>query len=113
MPDAKICELLGKVFAFVEDHPDDGIERLKAFLETGDKLLFSTEDVMELTGWSRAHIIRLCNRGDLPHIPGNPHKFMYQPLVESLHKLMVGGEYGRRKCRIKPKRTLKRKENDL
>jgi len=91
------CKVIAKVVNFLEEYPDEGIARIEAFLNTGNKLLISTDDVASLTGWSKAHVIRLCKQGDLPHIPGNPHKFMYGPLIDSLHKLMVGGEYGRRK----------------
>jgi len=107
-----VYEIVGKVVGFLDKNPENGRERLERFLESGDKLLFSTEDVMDMTGWSRAHIIRLCRRGDLPHIPGNPHKFLYQPLVDSLHRLLVGGEYGRKKSRIKAGGSLSHTKKD-
>lgn len=109
MLDAQTCRIIGKVFSFLNENPEDGIERLETFLDGDRQVLFSTEDVMEMTGWSRCYVIRLCKRGDLPHIPGNPHKFMYGPLMEGLRKLLVGGEYGRRKSKIKPRGTLSRK----
>jgi len=107
------CKIIGKVFGFLNENPDNGIERLESFLEGGSRVLYSTEDVMAMTGWSRAHIIRLCKRGDIPHIPGNPHKFMYGPLIEGLRRLMVGGEYGRRKSKLKAHGTLARAKKDF
>lgn len=113
IPNNNVCKTIGKVFSFLNENPQDGIERLENFLTSGSKVLFSTEDVMEMTGWSRAHIIRLCKRGNLPHIPGNPHKFLYEPLMEGLRKLLVGGEYGRRKSKLKPHGSLARAKKDF
>jgi len=108
MLDAQTCRIIGKVFSFLNENPENGIERLEDFLDSRNKVLFSTEDVMAMTGWSRAHIIKLCKRGDIPHIPGNPHKFLYGPLMEGLRRLLEGSEYGRRKSRLKPAGTLSR-----
>ena len=98
-----ICEIIGRILGFINNHPEDGIQHLEEFLDRGDKLL-STDDVMSITGWSRTYIIKLCRSGHLPHIPGNPHKFMRGPLNNALLKLMVGGDYGKRK--IKPKKPM-------
>ncbi|MEA5113987.1 MAG: type IV toxin-antitoxin system AbiEi family antitoxin domain-containing protein [Geobacteraceae bacterium] len=106
MFDGETCRIIGRVFSFLEENPENGIERLEQFLQGGRQVLFSTEDVMAMTGWSQTYILRLCKRGDLPYIPGNPHKFMYGPLIEGLQKLLVGGEYGRRKTRLKAKGSL-------
>lgn len=102
MQNSERCELIGRVFAYLEQYPKEGAERLREFLTAGDRLL-STDDVMVLTGWSRTYVIRLCKQGILPHIPGNPHKFLRGPLMQALHQMQRGGPYGRRKTRAKAK----------
>ncbi|QSV44997.1 helix-turn-helix domain-containing protein [Geobacter benzoatilyticus] len=106
MENAEFCALVGMMADYLTKHPKDGAERLREFLGSGDKLL-STDDVMELTGWSRAHVVRLCKQGFLPHIPSNPHKFLRGPLMQALHELQRGGVYGRQKTRTKTTRTKK------
>lgn len=101
---AEFCALVGLMAHYLEQHPKDGAERLREFMGRGDHLL-STDDVMDLTGWSRAHIIRLCKQGYLPHIPSNPHKFIRAPLMQ------VGGVYGRQKTRTR-KITTKSKKGE-
>ncbi len=105
---AEFCALVGLMAQYLEQHPKDGAERLREFMGRGDHLL-STDDVMDLTGWSRAHIIRLCKQGYLPHIPANPHKFIRGPLMLALHELQVGAVYGRQKTRTKRKTTTTKK----
>lgn len=100
MENSEFCALVGLMARYLEQHPKDGAERLREFFVRGDHLL-STDDVMELTGWSRAYVIRLCRQGHLPHIPGNPHKFIRGPLMQALHQLQTGGAYGRQKTRAK------------
>ena len=85
-----------QVKAFLVRHPHDGEQRLAAFLQT-EQLLYSTEDVMRMTGWSQGYITRLCRRKVLPHIPGNPHKFMLAPLKQALEDMLVGAGRGRKK----------------
>jgi len=110
MENSEFCALVGLMARYLEQHPKDGAERLREFLGRGDHLL-STNDVMELTGWSRAYVIRLCRQGHLPHIPGNPHKFIRGPLMQALHQLQTGGAYGRQKTRTRRK-TTKTKEGE-
>lgn len=112
MENMEVCRIVGKVIGYISEHPEDGIERLETFIDNSRKILFSTDEVMAMTGWSQTYILRLCKRGDLPHIPGSPHKFMYGPLMEGLQKLLVGGEYGRRKSRLKAAGTLSRARKD-
>jgi hypothetical protein len=99
---AEFCSLVGLMKAYMDRNPVDGAERIRIFFED-DQVLLSTDDVAKLTGWSNGHVIRLCKQGLLPHIPGNPHKFMIRPLMLALEQLQVGGIYGRRKAtRKKP-----------
>jgi hypothetical protein len=88
---------------FLEQNPD-GVEKLELMI-LENKLLLSTDDVAELTGWSNGHIIRLCRQGILPYISGNPHKFMLKPLNIALEQLQSGGIYGK-KTRIKRRRSV-------
>lgn len=85
--------IIDKVQAFLTLNPEDGERRLELFLQTG-QLLFSTADVMALTGWSQAYVTRLCRKGVLPHIPGNPNKFLLAPLMATLEGMLIGGPYG-------------------
>jgi hypothetical protein len=96
------CAIIGKVMSFLENNPD-AVEKLNLLIQE-DKLLWSTDDVMTLTGWSNGHIIRLCSQGILPYVPGNPHKFVPRALVAALEQMQVGGIYGR-KSRAKKRKT--------
>ena len=100
------CAIIGKVFMYLEKYPEDGKDRLEAFLEEG-KILLDTDEVASMTGWCVAYINQLCRQGDLPYIPGKPHKFMISPLMMALRKLQVGGDYGRQKSRTlnRPKKA--------
>lgn len=69
-------------------------ERLNLFLGVGH-VLYDTEDVARMTGWSEAHITRLCRRKMLPHIPGKPNKFMMAHILAALESMQVGGKFGR------------------
>ena len=100
--DEKKCAILGKVLSFLEQNPD-GVEKLEQMM-LDSKWLMSTDDVAEITGWSNGHIIRLCKQGVLPYIPGNPHKFMYKPLMVALEQLQTGGMYGK-KTRMKRRKS--------
>lgn len=82
-------ELRAKIEAFIASN-EDGIIKLDIFLQTG-KLLYSTDDVMQMTGWSRAHITKLCRKQKLSHIPGNPNRFLLAPLIQSLEDMTIGG----------------------
>lgn len=105
MPNSEICTLIGKIMAFIEKHPTDGLERLENFLN-GDTALIDTVDVAEMTGWTVPYINKLCRAGALPHIPGKPHKFVPTSLLLGLKRLQVGGDYGRKKSRTLSKRKL-------
>ena len=98
----KKCVIVGKVMTFLDEHPD-GAETLELIMST-NKLLWTTADVASLTGWSAAHVLRLCSQGVLPYIPGNPHMFMIKPLMVALEQLQTGGIYGR-KSRMKKRRA--------
>lgn len=91
---------LGKVAEFLQTRPDDGPDVILSAINRS-KILYSTEDVMDLTGWSHTYVLRLCKTGKLPHIPGNPHKFMIQPLMQALYDMQTGGMFGRRKSTLK------------
>lgn len=77
---AEFCQLVGMVSAYLDKHPADGADRLRAFLRDDEARLLDTTDVMELTGWSHSHVVKLCKQNILPHIPGSPHKFLKAPL---------------------------------
>jgi len=89
------CELVGRVAAFLDDHPD-GADRLREFMRE-DKLLLNTEDMVNLTGWARTYLSRLCTSGRMPHIPGKPTRFIREDVIATLRKMQTGGDYGRRK----------------
>jgi len=93
--------LLVKIEQFLDNDPDAAI-KIETLINTG-KLLYSTDEIMGLTGWTRGYITRLCRERRLPHIPGNPHKFMLGPLRQALEDMMVGGPFGRRKAKAKTK----------
>jgi len=88
-------ELVVQLEAFILSD-EDAILKLESLVKTG-KLLYSTDEVMSLTGWTRGYITRLCREHKIPYIAGNPHKFMLGPLKRALEDMMTGGEYGRRK----------------
>jgi hypothetical protein len=89
------CELIGRVAAFLDDHPD-GADRLREFMRK-DKFLLTTADMVELTGWSSSYLSRLCSQGKMPHITGKPTKFVREDVIATLRKMQTGGDYGRRK----------------
>lgn len=89
--------LIGKVVHYLENTPG-GDDILSAFI-SGHPPILTTEQVMELTGWKRNHIIRLCKSDLLPYIPGHPHRFILGPFLKALHELQIGGPYGRQKTR--------------
>lgn len=88
------CVIIGKVLAYLDQNPD-GSDKLEDLLND-DKLLISTEDVADRTGWSTGYITRLCKKGLIPYIPGNPHKFMVRHLRIALEQMQTGGIYGRK-----------------
>ena len=106
----ELCALVGQVAAYLERHPEDGAYRLRAFLELDNgKLLLDTADIIDLTGWGRTYISRLCSNGTLPHIPGKPTKFVPAAVKLALEKMQIGAGYGRRKSKMKPT-TPRRKD---
>lgn len=96
----EFCIIVGKVAAYLEKHPEQGAARLKQFLDD-DKFLYNTEDVMRITGWSRAYVTKLCRDGIFPYIPGKPNKFVPQAVKEVLTKMQTGPGYGRRQSKLK------------
>jgi hypothetical protein len=95
--------LIQQTRAFLGEHPINET-RLRRFLETGgDDWLWSTQDLMEYTGWGRTYISRLCTSGTLPHIPGKPHRFVPEDVKGALRQMQQGGIYGRRKSKMKGK----------
>lgn len=94
----EFCIIVGKVAAYLEKHPEQGAAQLKQFLDD-DKLLYDTEDVMRVTGWGRTYVTRLCTTGQLPYIPGKPHKFIPQEVTAALIKMQIGAGYGRKKSK--------------
>ena len=110
LPD-DVKSLTRKLLAFIERHPEGGLERLEIFLND-DKVLIDTAKVADMTDWCIPYINRLCRQGDIPYIPGKPHKFMVGPLMLALRKLQVGGDYGRRKSRTL-NRTHKQKAKSI
>lgn len=92
--DSEFCSLVGLLQLYLRKHPD-GADRLRMFL-TDERLLFDTDDVARLAGWSVGHVQKLCKQGVLPYIPGNPHKFMIGPLRNALEQMQTGGIYGRK-----------------
>ena len=81
--------LTAKIEAFLQESPDNQ-RRLELFLHTST-FLVSTADVMAMTGWSQAYVTRLCRKKALPHIPGNPNKFVLSSLIEAIKQMQVGG----------------------
>ena len=83
--EVKKAAILGKVAVMLETDPD-AEAKLDTVLAHG-KLLYSTTDVANLTGWTEGYIRRLCKQGKLPYITGNPHKFLLQPLRAALEQM--------------------------
>jgi hypothetical protein len=88
------CSIIGKVFALMRD--PGGRERLERFLEESETIM-TTAEVAAMTRWSTRHVQKLCALKRLPHIPGNPHLFIYSDLMAELRKMQVGGDFGRYK----------------
>lgn len=61
--------------------------------------LWDTADVMDFTGWKRTYVQRLVSSGQLPYIPGKPHKYIPSEVKKALMAMQVGGKYGRRKAK--------------
>lgn len=97
------CELVGLLAAYLRQHPEDGADRLREFM-TGPGL-WDTSDVCQYTGWSRQYISTLCNSNLIPYIPGRPNKFVPAAVKKALEAMQQGGPYGRRKSRVKPRKT--------
>lgn len=96
------CAILGKVLNYLEKNPH-GADALSAFIDSEPEIM-TTEQVMKLTGWSHTYIIRLCKQLIIPYIPGNPHRFLRNPLLQALHAMQVGGPYGCGKTRKRKKK---------
>ncbi|KAA0888698.1 hypothetical protein [Oryzomonas rubra] len=95
--------ILARVLEYMEQHQEEGVARLEAAMANG-KILYTTAEVMEMTGWGRSYILQLVNEGILPHLPGNPHRFLIAPLKQALYDLQTGGVFGRRKSKLKTRR---------
>lgn len=67
--------------------------------------LWDTQNVMEFTGWKRTYIQGLVSKGQLPYIPGKPHKFIPSEVKKALINMQVGGKYGRRKAKTSIKKA--------
>lgn len=89
-------EIINQVETFLAANPEDGEARLELFLQTG-QVLYSTDDIIRMTGWSRSYINRLCREKRLAYIPGNPNKFLLNPLIQSLEDMVIGGRHGRKR----------------
>jgi hypothetical protein len=98
------CAILGKVADFL-DTVEGGSDVITAVISEHRPVL-TTDDVSGITLWSKAHIVRLCKQGLLPHIPSNPHRFLHGPLMQALHEMQIGGPYGRKKSRRKKESSL-------
>lgn len=101
MQNSERCELIGRVFAYLDRH-EDGIYRLREFLND-ERGLWDTNDVMTYTGWGRTYIQSLVSRGVLPYIAGKPHKFIPHAVKKALDLMQQGGIYGKRKSKLKTK----------
>ncbi|MDR3581573.1 MAG: hypothetical protein P4L44_16550 [Oryzomonas sp.] len=98
---AEFCAIVGQVADYLERHPEDGAERLRAFLEDGRNGLWDTDDVLKFTGWGRTTVSKLVNTGKIPYIPGNPNKFIPAAVKAALENMQIGGTYGRRKSKTR------------
>lgn len=94
--DQLTMEAIGRILDFFKKHPD-GFERLENFMDRERRLLLTTSEVMAMTGWSRGYIQKLCQTGKLPHIPGKPIRFMREPLLEAIEKMLEGQGYSKRR----------------
>ena len=97
-----VCELVPMMMKYIRDH-QDGADRLRDYMSGPG--LWDTQDVMNYTGWCRTYIQRLVSTGQLPYIPGKPHKFIPASVKASLEKMQTGGVYGRRKSKTTTRRV--------
>ena len=97
-----VCELAPMMMKYVMDH-QDGADRLREYMSGPG--LWDTSHVMEYTGWCRTYVQRLVSSGQLPYIPGKPHKFIPASVKAALEKMQTGGGYGKRKSKSKPRKT--------
>jgi hypothetical protein len=58
-----------------------------------DEKLWTTDEVMEFTGWGRTYVSRLCTQGRLPYIPGKPHKFVPSEVKNAIRQMQIGGRF--------------------
>ena len=65
-------------------------------MKTIEMQLLSVKDVMDITGWSKAHTYNLINSGVLNAVPTNSAKKLKPIRIEQeeLHKLIKGGQDG-------------------
>ncbi len=65
-------------------------------MKTIEMQLLSVKDVMDITGWSKAHTYNLINSGVLNAVPTNSVKKLKPIRIEQeeLHKLIKGGQDG-------------------
>lgn len=92
---SKDLSIIGRVMDFLHHHPEDGVLRLETFMSTPQKLLWTTEDLVNLTGWSESTIQKLRAKGKLPYIPTTPCAYVPWEVKRVLEKLQVGGNYGK------------------
>lgn len=96
--DQEFLKIVGLVALYLERHPDDGMTRLKEFMDDESRL-WLIEDVMAFSGWKRTYISQLCTSGKLPYIHGNPYKYVPQDVRTAIIALQEGGIYGRRRSK--------------
>jgi len=100
----EFCALVGRMALYLERNPQ-GVGRLKHFLDGAEDEVWTTQDVLDYTGWGRTYISRLCTTGRMPYITGNPYKFIPAVVKKTLEEMLQGGTYGRRKSKaLKPKK---------
>ncbi len=87
---------IARIVNFIEKNPD-GFDRLESLLARERRLLLTTDEVMAMTGWSRGYIQKLCQSGKLPHIPGKPLRFMREPLLTAIERMLEGQGYRKRR----------------
>lgn len=97
----EFCQIVGLVAAYLERYPD-GAERLKVFLEDRKDELWSMQDVMRYMGRGRTYLSNLINTGQIPYIPGRPHRFIPKEVKAACEAMQTAPAlFGRRKFKSK------------
>ncbi|BDV44096.1 hypothetical protein GURASL_30190 [Geotalea uraniireducens] len=95
--------IVGRVLRFLEAYPEDGEMRLELFLND-DKMVWDTQKVQQVTGWSNSKLQKLRATGKLSYLPENPCAYLPWILRKDLERMLVGGTFG------KPKRHRRKKK---